>query len=94
MDTSKRDLETVSTRELVEELNRRITKLESARALLLEAVPSGSSPAKNPRISGAKAKYWQGWHDYQAAHPDATVAEWRKSLKPTRKASAGHLGRA
>ena len=64
--------------ELVAELQRRKAELDEALALLTLPGADGDE-AKNPRMSEAKAAYWAEWHQYRAAHPDATVAEWRKS---------------
>jgi hypothetical protein len=65
-----------TTAELTGELQRRIAELDRARVLLM--LPS---TGKNPRVSAAKTQYWKAWHEYSAAHPGATVAEWRKSQK-------------
>jgi hypothetical protein len=40
---------------------------------------------KNPNQSKAKADYWKPWHGYKAAHPNATVDEWRKQQKKAEK---------
>jgi hypothetical protein len=74
-------LQSYSVKELVDELRRRITELDEARALLALA----GDPGKKSRMSEAKAAYWQGWHEYKAAHPDATVDEWRRSQRRTTK---------
>lgn len=70
-------LQSYTVRELVDELKRRIAELDEARALLAgtEDVP------KNSRMSQAKAEYWRGWREYKAAHPDATVEQWRRAQK-------------
>ena len=74
----QKQLESFTVGELVGELQRRKAELDEALALL--ALPGANSDeAKNPRMSEAKAAYWQEWHEYKATHPDATVAEWRKS---------------
>lgn len=79
-----KQLEGFTTRELVEELRRRIAELDEARALLSGA--GQASTPKNLKISSAKSEYWRAWHQYRAVHPSASVAEWRKSLKsPKRK---------
>ena len=79
-----KQLETYTTRELIEELRRRITELDEARALLGPS-PSVASATKNPKISTAKAKYWFAWHEYKNTHPNATVTDWRKAQKQPRK---------
>lgn len=68
--------------ELLEELNRRRAEyLDRARAI------SGGFDGQSgvyPRKSEAKARYWAQWKAYKAQHPDATIAEWRRSLKRKR----------
>ena len=73
-------LESYSVRELTDELRRRIAELDEARALLAGTSTSGQ-PVRNSKMSEAKAAYWAAWHEYRAAHPDATVAQWRKTQK-------------
>lgn len=77
-----KQLETYSTPELIAELRRRMDELDEARALL---GGSGTGSVKNPAMSSAKAAYWKAWHQYRAAHPAATVAEWRKGQKASRR---------
>jgi hypothetical protein len=48
-------------------------------ALAVFATPGAQ--IKNPRKSEAKAAYWREWHEYLAAHPAATVEDWRKAKK-------------
>lgn len=77
-------LEGYTVAELVGELKGRMAELDEARALLggnTPGAPKGRDGAKNPAMSQAKARYWASWHEYQAAHPGATVAEWRKAQK-------------
>ena len=71
-------LQTYTVRELVDELKRRKSELDSALATF---AGSGSQNVSNPRMSEAKATYWRGWHEYKAAHSDATVEDWRRSRK-------------
>jgi hypothetical protein len=78
MDRQKQ-LESFTTDELATELKRRFAEMDRHRAELFGA-PSGTS-AKNPRMSEAKAAYWQEWREYKAAHPDATLEQWRRSQK-------------
>lgn len=73
-------LQTYSVRELVDELKRRKDELDSALAMF--AGP-GAQTVRNSKMSEAKAAYWRGWHEYRAAHPDATVTDWRRSRKRT-----------
>lgn len=77
----QKQLESFTDRELVDELKRRFAVLDEARALF-GATATG---AKNPRMSEAKAAYWRQWHDYKAAHPDATLEQWRRSQKRSTK---------
>lgn len=74
-------LKSYTVPELVAELRRRIAELDEARTLLALT----GDPGKKSRMSEAKAAYWRGWHEYRAAHPDATVDEWRRSQKRTTK---------
>jgi hypothetical protein len=74
----QKQLEGFTVGELVGELQRRKAELDEALGLL--ALPGADKDeAKNPRMSEAKAAYWQEWHEYKAAYPHATVAGWRKS---------------
>jgi hypothetical protein len=77
-------LESYTVAELVGELKRRMAELDEAKALL-GGPRTPKDGAKNPAMSEAKAKYWAGWHEYRALHPDATVGEWRKAQKRTKK---------
>ena len=73
-------LRTYTVQELVGELKRRKDELDSALSLF---VTTGAQ-VRNPRKSEAKAAYWREWHEYHAAHPDATVGDWRKAKKRKR----------
>jgi len=73
-----KQLEAYTDRELVDELKRRIAILDEARALLGGSV---GPTAKNPKMSEAKAAYWREWREYKAAHPDATLEQWRRAQK-------------
>lgn len=74
-------LQTYTVQELVSELRRRIAELDEARALLAGT----ESGPKNSRMSQAKAEYWREWREYKAAHPDATVEQWRRAQKRNAK---------
>ena len=71
-------LESFTDRELVDELKRRFAVMDEARALFGGLSTTG---AKNPKMSEAKAAYWREWHEYKAAHPDASLEQWRRSQK-------------
>jgi len=86
-----KQLQIFTTRELADELKRRMDELEEARSVLdrFTAVnPPGTSSRRSsgtyPGKSAAKAEYWNGWHTYKASHPDASVDEWRKWEKSQR----------
>jgi len=71
-------LASFSDEELIAELKRRIARADEMKAAL--ASLSGPSTAmKSSNVSKAKAEYWADWHAYKAAHPGATVTEWRKA---------------
>ena len=74
-------LEGYSFQELVTELRRRIAEVDEARALLAGSGTGSSKGPKNPRMSEAKRKYWESWHQYKAEHPEATKAEWLRIRK-------------
>ena len=69
--------------ELLEELNRRLVEYQDR----MDAIRDGMSPAPGKYFakSQAKAEYWKPWHQFKAAHPDATLAEWRRALKRSKK---------
>lgn len=71
--------------ELLEELNRRIAeyqgKVDRIRATMSPA------PGKFFAKSQAKTEYWREWHEYKAAHPDATVEQWRRAQKSSERSS-------
>jgi len=85
MDQVKK-LETYSTRELIDELKLRIAELDEARALLAGTLPSPAA-GKNPKLSAAKVEYWKSWWEYKAAHPIASVEDWRSYRSSTRNAT-------
>lgn len=64
--------------ELIVELKRRIARADEMK-LALASLAGPSTAVKSSNVSKAKAEYWAAWHTYKAAHPDATVAEWRKA---------------
>lgn len=68
--------------ELLDELNRRI---EESRKRMQTLSRGLGEPGKFFAKSQAKAKYWAEWHEYKAAHPDATVEQWRRSQKRSAK---------
>ena len=76
-------LKSFTDHELLDELNRRIHEYQGK----MQAIMAGMSPPPGTffKKSQAKAEYWRGWHDYKAAHPNVTVADWRKSRKRSLK---------
>jgi hypothetical protein len=82
-------LESFATEELIAELERRFAELDRARSRFATLVgvlaSTPSSTVTHPAVSRAKAEYWAAWHQYKAAHPDATVAEWRRVQKHTQR---------
>ena len=74
-------LKAFTTAELIEELRRRKEELEAGISLLT----GSATPVRNSKMSEAKAAYWQAWHEYKAAHPDATVEQWRRAQKRSTK---------
>lgn len=70
-------LKAFTTSELIEELRRRKAELDAG----ISSLTGSAGQAKNSRMSEAKAAYWQEWHQYKAAHPEATVEQWRRAHK-------------
>jgi hypothetical protein len=75
-------LRNFAAEELLDEINRRI---EESRKRMQALTRGLGEPGRFFAKSQAKARYWQGWHDYKANHPDATVAEWRRAQRRNKK---------
>jgi len=71
-------LDTVSTDDIVEELKRRIAKMEEAKARLAAVTgqSSGAPARKNLNVSRAKEAYWRRRREWLAANPDKTVEDF------------------
>ena len=68
-------LDAVSTEQLVEELQRRIARMDEAKVTLaaLTAPSTPAVPAKNPNVSRAKEAYWRRRRQWLAANPGKTA---------------------
>jgi hypothetical protein len=75
-------LRSFTDEELLEEINRRV---EESRKRMQALTRGLGEPGKFFAKAQAKARYWAPWHEYRAAHPDATVAEWRRAQKRSSK---------
>jgi len=80
MDQSEQ-LKKFSTAELIEELRRRKAELDAGISMLA----GDADGPRNSRMSQAKAAYWREWHEFKESHPDATVEQWRRAQKRTKK---------
>ena len=71
-------LDKLSTDELVEELRRRIAKMDEAKVALaaLTRQSTGGPRPKNPNVSRAKAAYWRRQREWLAANPGKTVEDF------------------
>lgn len=67
-----------TTRELMDELKRRIAETEEAR-VLLASPPSAKSIAKKA--------YWDEWRAYVAKYPNATKEQFKNSKSRSKKSS-------
>lgn len=76
-------LDTVPTDEIVEELKRRIAKMDEAKATLASLTGQGNptAPAKNPNVSRAKEAYWRRRREWLAANPGKTVEDFNRENK-------------
>jgi hypothetical protein len=71
-------LDTLSTDDLLEELRRRIAKMDEAKATLAALAnrsKAGSRP-KNPNVSRAKEAYWRRRREWLAANAGKTVEDF------------------
>jgi hypothetical protein len=75
------DLGSVPTDSLVEELKRRIAQADEAKAVLATVVSETTLPAKNPRVSAAKAEYWRRRREWLAANPGKTVEDFHRETR-------------
>jgi hypothetical protein len=73
-------LDMVSTDDIVEELRRRIAKMDEAKSTLAAVTgqSTGAPPAKNPKLSRAKEAYWRRRREWLAANPGKTVEDFYK----------------
>lgn len=71
-------LDTISTDDIVEELKRRIAKMDEAKTALaaLTGQPVAAPPAKNPNVSRAKEAYWRRRREWLAANPGKTMEDF------------------
>lgn len=73
-------LDTISTDDIVEEMKRRIAKMDEAKTTLaaLTGQSTAAPPAKNPNVSRAKEAYWRRRREWLAASPGKTVEDFYK----------------
>ena len=73
-------LDAVSTEQLVEELQRRIARMDEAKVTLaaLTAPSTPAVPAKNPNVSRAKEAYWRRRRQWLAANPGKTAEDFTR----------------
>ena len=73
-------LDTVSTDDIVDELKRRITRMDEAKATLAAATGQSVAvlPAKNPNVSRAKEAYWRRRREWLATNPGKTIQDFYK----------------
>jgi hypothetical protein len=71
-------LDTISTGDIVDELKRRIAKMDEAKTTLAALIgQSTAAPrAKNPNVSRAKEAYWRKRREWLAANPGKTVEDF------------------
>jgi hypothetical protein len=72
-------LDTISTDDIVEELKRRIAKMDEAKTTLAAALTGQSMAAhraKNPNVSRAKEAYWRKRREWLAANPGKTMEDF------------------
>jgi hypothetical protein len=76
-------LDTISTDDIVEELKRRIAKMDEAKTTL--AALTGQSTAeprtKNPNVSRAKEAYWRRRREWLAANPGKTMEDFYREKR-------------
>jgi hypothetical protein len=73
-------LDTISTDDIVEELKRRIAKMDEAKATLaaLTGQSTAAPRAKNLNVSRAKEAYWRKRREWLAANAGKTVEDFYK----------------
>jgi hypothetical protein len=71
----------VSTDSLVAELKLRIAAAEEAKTLLASFASESDQPAKNPKVSAAKAEYWRRRREWLAANPGKTVEDFQRETR-------------
>ena len=71
-------LDTLSTDELVDELRRRIAKMDEAKVTLAALTNQSTAEPrpKNPNVSRAKEAYWRRRREWLAANPGKTVEDF------------------
>jgi hypothetical protein len=76
-------LDTISTDDIVEELKRRIAKMDEAKTTLaaLTGQSMAAHRAKNPNVSKAKEAYWRKRREWLAANPGKTVEDFYKEKR-------------
>ena len=76
-------LDTISTDDIVEEMKRRIAKMDEAKTML--AALTGQSTAeprtKNPNVSRAKEAYWRRRREWLAANPGKTMEDFYREKR-------------
>lgn len=76
-------LRSLTDEELLNELQRRIEESQARMKTLMAGM--NPPPGKFFKKSLAKVKYWGEWREYKAAHPDATMEQWRRSRRRAKK---------
>jgi hypothetical protein len=73
-------LDAISTDEIVEELKRRIAKMDEAKITLAALTDQSTAAprAKNPNVSRAKEAYWRKRREWLATNPGKTVEDFYK----------------
>jgi hypothetical protein len=76
-------LDTISTDDIVEELKRRIAKMDEAKTTLaaLTGQSMAAHRAKNPNVSKAKEAYWRKRREWLAANPGKTVEDFYREKR-------------
>jgi hypothetical protein len=71
-------LDTISTDDIVEEMKRRIAKMDEAKTALAALIgQSTAAPrTKNPNVSRAKEAYWRRRREWLAANPGKTMEDF------------------
>jgi hypothetical protein len=73
-------LDTISTDDIVEEMKRRIAKMDEAKTTLAALTGQSVAPprAKNPNVSRAKEAYWRKRREWFAANPGKTMEDFHR----------------